>query len=334
MDVSRKIMQPMNQPDLIISTTDLTKTYGKKQVVDRLNLAVPKGSICGFLGSNGAGKSTTIKLLLGLTKPSGGSGLVFGENIVRDSVAIRERVGFLAQSPSFYGYLTARETLEFVASFFFSGSKTAIAARIEELLALVGLYDRADRPVKGFSGGELQRLGIAQAAINDPELIILDEPASALDPLGRRDVLKILESFRGRSTVFYSTHILDDVQRVSDRVVIMERGRLIAQGPIEELLAGDQSLFVATVRGDGLGVRDRLQRIPWIKKIDIETGMPDLQNNPTAKLQIQVTDAHRAETELLRLVMGDATIVTEFARSAQNLEDVFVNLVVGDREHE
>jgi ABC-2 type transport system ATP-binding protein len=318
----------MTYPDLIINTTDLTKVFSKKPVVNNLNLAVPKGSICGFLGSNGAGKSTTIKLLLGLTKPTSGSGTVFGSDIVRDSVAIRERVGFLTQSPSFYGYLTARETLQFVASFFFSGSKTAIAARIEELIDLVGLNGKADQPVKGFSGGELQRLGIAQAAINEPELIILDEPASALDPLGRRDVLKILESFRGRTTVFYSTHILDDVQRVSDRVVIMERGQIVAQGTIDDLLAGGRNSFYVTVRGDGLTVRNRLQAVPWIKEIESDPGLLDIKQEPTTRLQIHVADAYIAETELLRMMMADeATIVTEFVRSSHNLEDVFVNLV-------
>jgi ABC-2 type transport system ATP-binding protein len=325
----------VKQPSLIIDTHDLTKTYSNQAVVDKLNLAVPHGSICGFLGSNGAGKSTTIKLLLGLTQPSSGVGTIFGKNIVNDSLAIRERIGFLAQSPSFYGYLTARETLQFVASFFFSGSKTAIAARIEEIIELVGLNGKADRPVQGFSGGERQRLGIAQAAINDPELIILDEPASALDPLGRRDVLKILESFRGRSTVFYSTHILDDVQRVSDRVVIMEQGKLIAQGPIEQLLAGDRSLFHLTVRGDGQLVHERLRAVPWIKKIDLEFGVPDLENCPTTKLQIYVTNPQVAEAELLRLIMTDlATVVISFDQSSHNLEDVFVNLVEGANQHE
>jgi ABC-2 type transport system ATP-binding protein len=322
-------------PDLIISTHNLTKTYGDKQVVSKLNLAVPRGSICGFLGSNGAGKSTTIKLLLGLTQPSSGIGMVFGKNIAEDSVAIRERVGFLAQSPSFYGYLTARETLQFVASFFRSGSKTVMTKRIEELIELVGLTGKADRPVRGFSGGERQRLGIAQAAINDPELIILDEPASALDPLGRRDVLKILESFRGRSTVFYSTHILDDVQRVSDRVVILEQGKLIAQGSIEELLAGDRSLFYLTVRGNGQIVHERLRSVPWVKKIEVETGAPDLGNGQTTRLQIYVTNSTTAETELLRIVMSDdITIVTKFERSSHNLEDVFVSLVEGETKHE
>ena len=325
----------VTSPDLIISTENLTKSYGKRQIVSNLNLAVPRGSICGFLGANGAGKSTTIKLLLGLVQPTSGVGTVFGKNIVNDSVAIRERVGFLAQSPSFYGYLTARETLQFVASFFFTSSKTAIAARIEELIDLVGLNGKADRPVKGFSGGEKQRLGIAQAAINDPELIILDEPASALDPLGRRDVLKILESFRGRSTVFYSTHILDDVQRVSDSVVILDRGRLIAQGSIDELLAGNSNLFNLTIRGDGSTVKNRLLSIPWINKIEVETGIPDLTNNRTTKLLIHVSDARTAEIELLRIAMQDPeTIVTQFDRSAHNLEDIFVNLVGGGNKYE
>ncbi|MBE9189067.1 ABC transporter ATP-binding protein [Gloeocapsopsis crepidinum LEGE 06123] len=323
------------QSDFIITTQNLTKTYGRKPVVDRLNLAVPRGSICGFLGSNGAGKSTTIKLLLGLVKPSSGVGTVFGKDIVRDSIAIRERVGFLAQAPYFYGYLTARETLQFVASFFFKGSRAAIAARIEELIELVGLSGKADRPVRGFSGGERQRLGIAQAAINDPELIILDEPAAALDPLGRRNVLQILERFRGQSTVFYSTHILDDVQRVSDMVAILERGRLVAQDTIDQLLSGDRNLFSITVRGDGRTVCDRLKRVPWVKKtITTEVGVLGVEHH-TTKLQVQVTNPNAAETELLRLVMADPTIiVTQFGRISYDLEDVFVDLVERELNHE
>ncbi|OKH56272.1 multidrug ABC transporter ATP-binding protein [Calothrix sp. HK-06] len=319
----------VKQSDLIISTKDLTKIYGRKPVVDKLNLAVPRGSICGFLGPNGAGKSTTIKLLLGLIKPSSGTGAILGKNIVFDSVAIRERIGFLAQDPRFYGYLSARETLRFVASFFFKGSSIAIENRIDEMIDLVGLDGKADRPVRGFSGGERQRLGIAQAAINNPELIILDEPASALDPLGRRDMLQILESFRGRSTVFYSTHILDDVQRVSDTVVIMKRGRLIAQGSIQELLAGDRSQFYMTVRGDGLTTRERLKDMPWIKTIVLEDGLPDVDNNRTTKLQINVTNPNVAENELLRIVMmaDSEVVVTEFGRVSYELEDVFVDLV-------
>ncbi|MBV6622947.1 MAG: ABC transporter ATP-binding protein [Rivularia sp. (in: Bacteria)] len=321
----------LTQDDLIISTSNLTKSYGKKIILDKLNLAVPRGSICGFLGPNGAGKSTTIKLLLGLVKPSSGKGTILGKNIVRDSVSIREQVGFLAQEPRFYGYLTARETLRFVASFFFKGSKNQIESRIDEIIYIVGLDGKANRPVKGFSGGERQRLGIAQAAINDPELIILDEPASALDPLGRRDMLQIIEGFRGRSTVFYSTHILDDVQRVSDMVVILNKGKLIAQGSIQELLAGNRSQFHLTLRGDGLAIVNKLNNIPWIQAINIEPGFPDVNNNKTSKLHVNVTNPNTAENELLRLVMSDSeTVVTEFGRTSYELEDIFVDLVEGE----
>jgi ABC-2 type transport system ATP-binding protein len=320
----------LTDPNLIISTDNLTKIYRGQPVVENLNLSIPYGSICGFLGPNGAGKSTTIKLLLGLVKPTAGDGSIFGKSIVKDSVAIRERVGFLPQEPRFYGYLTARETLRFVAAFFDLGAKANIERRIEEMLDLVGLTGKADRPVSGFSGGERQRLGIAQAAINHPELIILDEPASALDPLGRRDVLKILESFRGRSTVFYSTHILDDVQRVSDTVVILNRGRSIAQGSIQQMLAGDRRRFHVTIRGGGGIVRDRLLQIPWIAAVRTEPGGLDGEGRSTTILHVDVSDPIAAESELLRLILADEQIVvTKFGQTVQNLEDIFINLVDG-----
>lgn len=143
--------------------------------------------------------------------------------------------------------------------------------------------------MREFSGGERQRLGIATAAINNPDLLILDEPASALDPIGRRDVLQIIRSFGQQSTVFYSTHILNDVQRVSDMVVILEQGRLLAQGDINQLVSGDRNLFRVTVCGDGLAVRDRLQQIPWIDKIALETGMPDIKNDRTTSFKSRST---------------------------------------------
>jgi ABC-2 type transport system ATP-binding protein len=230
-----------------VETRGLTKTYGHVAALKALDLSVRKNSIFGFLGPNGAGKSTAMKLLLGLVRPTSGSGSVFGNDIVSESFQIRTRVGYLAQHPRYYDHMTARETLRFVARFFYSGPESAIEQRVEESLSLVGLSDRADRKIRGFSGGELQRLGLAQAQINDPELLILDEPAASLDPMGRRDVLEIMARLRDEhnTTIFYSTHILDDVQRVSDSVAILDRGRLLAQAPIDELL---------TIGGMGIGV--------------------------------------------------------------------------------
>jgi ABC-2 type transport system ATP-binding protein len=222
----------------VIETEGLSKTYKGVEALKPLNLKVREHSICGFLGPNGAGKSTTIKLLLGLSKPTAGHASVFGLDIVRDSAAIRQRVGYLAQDPRYYNHMTARETLRFTAHFFYSGPQAALEARIAETLDLVGLSDKADRSIKGFSGGERQRLGIAQAQVNYPDLLILDEPAAALDPKGRRDVLDEMERLRKHTTIFYSTHILEDVQPVSDTYVILNHGEQIAQAPLEQLLAG------------------------------------------------------------------------------------------------
>ena len=233
-----------------IETRDLCKSYREVDAVRSLSFQVPEHSIFGFLGPNGAGKTTTIKLLLGLAKPTSGSATVFGRDVVRDSIDVRKSIGYLAQDPRYYETMTARETVRFTARFFFEGPKAAIEDRIKETLHLVGLEDKADRPIKGFSGGERQRLGIAQAQINYPDLLILDEPAASLDPMGRRDVLEVMERLRQHTTIFYSTHILEDVQRVSDTVLIMNKGALVAQAPIEQLLAGGEgTIYSIRLRG-------------------------------------------------------------------------------------
>jgi ABC-2 type transport system ATP-binding protein len=307
----------------VIETYGLAKTYKGVEALKALDLHVQHNSICGFLGPNGAGKTTTIKLLLGLAKPTGGSGRVFGKDIEKDNDEIRRRVGYLAQDPRFYDYMTARETLRFVARFFYTGTRTEIESRVAETLDLVALTDKADRPIKGFSGGERQRLGIAQAQVNYPDLLILDEPAASLDPIGRRDVLEVLCRLRKHTTVFYSTHILDDVQRVSDTVIILNHGALVAQGPIEELLArGQATAFTLTVKGDDAAVETRLRSQPWV------TGMEVMSKNGRVSWQIRVSDPNLAEAQLVPLALaGGGVTVCEFGRKAQNLEDVFLSIV-------
>ena len=224
--------------NIAIKTEGLSKTYNETTALKSLDFEVHEHSIFGFLGPNGAGKTTTIKLLLGLIKPTAGGGTVFGHDISSDSVEIRRKVGYLAQVPSYYMHMTARETLRFKTRFYFSGPRNLIEERVQETLEMVELDDKADRPIKGFSGGERQRLGIAQAQVHHPDLLILDEPAANLDPMGRRDVLRIMERLRKHATIFYSTHILDDVQRVSDTGAILNHGELVAQASINELLTG------------------------------------------------------------------------------------------------
>jgi ABC-2 type transport system ATP-binding protein len=312
----------------VIHTHGLSKLYKGVNALDRLDLQVPKNSIYGFLGPNGAGKSTTIKLLLGLIQPTSGKALVFGRDITRESLAVRRRVGYLAQEPRYYEHMTARQTLRYTARFFYRGPRDLIEARIDEMLHLVGLENKADRPVRGFSGGERQRLGIAQAQVNYPDLLILDEPAAALDPQGRHDVLSVMETLRKYTTIFYSTHLLDDVQRVSDRVAILNHGHLIAEAPIQDLLAGDEtaSVYALTLRNDAAealeAARNRLAQQPWVKSIQADS------QDGLVTWQIGVSDRDAAEDQILRTVLAEPGVrVRNFGRKTHNLEEVFINMV-------
>ena len=311
--------------DWVIQTHELGKTYRDVAALQPLNLKVPPHSIFGFLGPNGAGKSTTIRLLLGLARPTSGTASVFDMDILRDSAEIRNHIGYLAQDPRYYDDMTARETLRFTVRFFFKGPKQKIEDRIAETLELVGLSDKADRPIKGFSGGERQRLGIAQAQVNYPDLLILDEPAASLDPMGRRDVLEVMERLRKHTTIFYSTHILSDVQRVSDTVAILNHGKLIAQAPIDELLTGNGAVvYSLVVKGEGASTRERLLRQPWVKSVALK------HVNGTTELEVSTIDEGTAEARLLRMALDDpGTVVTEFGRHKYDLEEVFVQLVEG-----
>jgi ABC-2 type transport system ATP-binding protein len=326
-DNSKVEIRPMNPSNQnVIQTQGLSKSFGEVQALKDLDLAVPKHSITGFLGPNGAGKTTTIRLLLGLNRPTAGRGAIFGHDIVANSVEIRKRVGYLAQQPHFYEDMTAREILRFTVHFFYKGPQAKIEARIDEMLELVDLEDKANRRIKAYSGGERQRLGIAQAQINNPDLLILDEPAAALDPMGRLAVLKIMERLREHATIFYSTHILDDVQRVSDRVVILNQGRLISQGPIEELLVGEEgSVYTVQTAGEINEAQDRLSRQPWVSslRVDRQDGVVDWR--------VVVSDERAAQSQILRMILESPEVdVLDYGREKYELEKIFMQLVQGE----
>jgi ABC-2 type transport system ATP-binding protein len=287
--------------NVAVSTRGLCKSYDNGiSALKPIDLDLQGNSVVGVLGPNGAGKTTLIKLLMGLIRPTAGTASVFGHDTVRDSTEIRHRVGYLPQEPRYYEKMTARETLRFKARFYYSGTKPGIERRVGELLETLGLTDKADLPIKGFSGGERQRLGIAQALVSSPDLLVLDEPAASLDPMGRRDVLDIILSLRETGTVLYSTNILDDVQRVSDTVVILNRGELVALAPIDELLAGQRGcVFTAVTRGDTSGVRSAVSVLPWVSELRIET------DSDRSTWQVVVTDEVAAEASLFRLLASD-----------------------------
>jgi len=304
-----------------VSTRGLTKRYRLDVALDHLDLDVPAGCVFGFLGPNGAGKTTTLRLLTGLARPTEGSATVAGIDATTGGRALAERIGALDQDPRYYGWMTGRELLVFVGRLH-GLDGIALRSRVDEVLETIGLIDAANRRIGGYSGGMRQRLGIGQAMLPRPSVLFLDEPVSSLDPAGRRDVLELIGRLRGTCTVFMSTHILNDVERVCDRVGILNHGRLVTEAPMEELLASharpileldpepDQdaavAALVATVRGQA-----------WTRDVRVDHGL----------VRVFVTDADRAATEMLPLVVASGVRLGRFERVRPTLEDVFLALV-------
>ena len=222
----------------LLRTQELTKKYGDFTAVDRLSIELRRGEIYGLLGPNGAGKTTTILMLLGLSEPTSGEARVLGLDPTRNALEVKRRVGYLPDSVGFYPGLTGRENLRYTARL--NGlDRTDAEAQIASLLDEVGLAEAADRPVETYSRGMLQRLGIADALMKEPEILILDEPTTAIDPTGVTQLLALIRGFvaqRGIG-VLLSSHLLEQVERLCDRIGIFSRGRLVAEGTVKELSA-------------------------------------------------------------------------------------------------
>ncbi len=211
----------------------LGKAFGTHTVIDDLYLQVPQNSVFGFLGQNGAGKTTTMKMILGLLKPDTGEIRVFGERVLYGQTNTNRHIGFLPDVPEFYGFMKPKEYLGFCGEI--TGLDSGqIKSRSDELLKLVGL-EGVNKRISGFSRGMKQRLGIAQALLNQPKLLICDEPTSALDPLGRKEILDILEEVKETTTVLFSTHILSDVERICDDIAVLHHGKIVLQGDLEKI---------------------------------------------------------------------------------------------------
>jgi ABC-2 type transport system ATP-binding protein len=311
---------------LAIETRGLSKSYGGLVALKSLDLQVPCNSILGILGPKSAGKTTVIRLLLGLTAPTGGSGVVLGQDIVRHSLEIRERVGYLTEQPFHHEHMTARETLHFALRSFHGAPAEVIGMRVEETLEVVGLMDKADYPVKELSPDERQRLSIGQAQVNHPELLILDEPAGDLLPPGRWEVLSVLESLRTSTTIVYATHMVEDVQQVSDTVAVLSHGELVACTPFENLRASPSwAVFTVVIKGDPSEAHGRVVAQPWVSDISAT-----IENDQTTWL-VRVTDETIAEAELLRLVLRDERVaVIGFGHKAYELESITVGTANGE----
>jgi ABC-2 type transport system ATP-binding protein len=302
-----------------VHVESLKKYYGSIHALDGLNLEVTPGTIFGYLGPNGAGKTTTLRILTGLARPTSGKAQVAGVDILRDGRKLSPHIGHLPEEPAFYPWMTPREFLDYLGRLYGLSSKER-AARTRELLALVRMEDVSRRRIAGFSRGMRQRLGVAAALIHHPEVLFLDEPASALDPAGRKEVLELIEHLRGQCTVVMSTHILADVERVCDVVGIIAKGRMLVQSPREQLLER-YAVPAFEVEADDHEALSRwaeeLKRLPWVTAVTSQNG----------SIRVTVKDVQTAKRALLNQAVSAGLVLNRYEEIRPSLEDVFLQLV-------
>jgi ABC-2 type transport system ATP-binding protein len=292
--------------DAAIETSGLSKRFRKRVAVQPIDLEVPRGSLFGYLGPNGAGKTTTIRMLLGLASPTSGGARVLGRDVPRGLAAVRNELGSVLEDPAFYPRMSARANLKILART--AGDPHALG-RIDELLETVGLADRAGDKVRTYSHGMRQRLGLAASLLHDPELIVLDEPATALDPAGIRDVRALLAELRDEGrTIFISSHLLSEVEQICDHVAVVSKGRMMYQGTLAGLTTGAGRVRVEIDDPDA--AERALQALGW----SVERDGPSLY-----------VDGIPAK-EVNRALADRGLYAAGIAQQARRLEDVFLEL--------
>jgi len=307
----------------ILRCRGLVKTYkqGEKPAVDGLDLEVRKNSVFGYLGPNGAGKTTTIKIMTGLIRSDAGTVWVGDHEVNRHSLELRRRIGYLSQEPKYYTWMTGRELLELVGSVFGMSSKER-KKRTDELLDLSGLADTGKKRISGYSGGMVQRLGIAQALVNRPEVLFLDEPVSALDPLGRKEVLEFIDRLKNVTTVFMSTHILADVERVCDTVGIINNGKIIALEETRELkqtFAPPKVELSFDTKDDAHAFRTIASQRGW--KLEAE------QKGGDKVLRFTPADFSASRQDILKVIADNELALNSMETKSATLEDIFVKMI-------
>jgi ABC-2 type transport system ATP-binding protein len=303
-----------------IRCVGLTKHYGPVVALADLDLLVPHGSLFGFLGRNGAGKTTTMRLLAGLAHPTAGRAWVAGVETTDGDTTARKKFGYLPQEPAFYKWMTAREVLDYVGRLFEMPADER-QRRVEEMLELVGLQDAARRRVGGFSGGMHQRLGIAQALLHRPPVLLLDEPTSSLDPAGRYELLELLAGLRGETTIFFSSHILADVERICDTIAIIHQGRLVLVAGREELLqryAVNTALleFDPTAGPVDADLLAGLDAFPWVERVTAHQHA----------VRVVVGDVETGKRALLPYVVGQGALLQRYEWVRPTLEEIFLQV--------
>lgn len=301
----------------------LSKNYRDVEALKNLNLEIKNNLILGFLGVNGAGKTTTIKLLNSLIKPTAGRAFICGIPINENQMRVKSMVGYLSQEPAFYHWMTGKEFLDYVGGIF-GIKKSLLKERVSRLLEEVGLSDSGNRRIGGYSTGMKQRLGIAQALISDPKVLFLDEPVSSLDPVGRVHVLEIIKSLKGKATVFMSSHILNDIERICDEVAIIDKGELITH---EKLSVLKEKYISSAVL---IQCKEPLQRFKDLLSQEdsiLRAEFVDADGKEQSSLKVVFKDFERGKRVLPKLVVENGLTLVKYEMLTPTLEDVFMKLI-------
>lgn len=302
----------------ILQVQNLSKSFGSDKVIHDLSFDVPEHSIFGFIGKNGAGKTTTMKMVLGLLKADSGSIFVCGEKVSFGQTKTNQFIGYLPDVPEFYNYMRPKEYLKLCGEI--TGlSNDKIQLRSEELLTLVGLQG-VNKKIGGFSRGMKQRLGIAQALLNEPKLLICDEPTSALDPVGRKEILDILQQVKGKTTVLFSTHILSDVERICDHIAVLNNGKLALTGKLAELKGmhkADRLLIVFKANADKKQFINDPRIVPFMEHAEQADTM----------IIFHINDGLDTEAVVLEVLAQKRIVPLKFEVTEPTIENLFLEVV-------
>jgi len=298
---------------IAIKIENLNKSYDKKKVVEDLSFEVPLNSICGFLGPNGAGKTTTFKLITNLTKKDSGNIEILGKKVTSNTQS--KDIRFLQDVPEFYNFMNAYEYLTFICKL---NKLNNIDKRVKETLELVGLSNVRKKRISKYSRGMKQRIGIAGSIIPNPKILLLDEPVSALDPIGRKDIFDLLNKLRGKMTIVFSTHIIDDIERVSDRIIIIDKGKKVLDGTPKELKAKYLTNIIA-LRFNNKSDRNKFKKVFNIKDIKVEEIEEDI-------LKLVVTDL-KIQNDIFNILNKEKINILAFNILTPTLEEIFIEEV-------
>ncbi|MGM9932529.1 MULTISPECIES: ABC transporter ATP-binding protein [Bacillaceae] len=301
----------------MIQCENVTKSYKGFRALKGISFSIEGPGCFGFIGSNGSGKTTAIRIMAGLARATSGKIQIEGYDVEEDPKKIARVIGYLPQNPSFYDYMTGEEWMMFTGKLF-GMSKKDSSVRAEELLKRCGIWEARRRKIGGYSGGMKQRLGLAQALMNDPKLLLLDEPVSALDPIGRHQVLELIEELKKDHMIFMSSHILDDVEKTADHILILHKGKLLLSSSKQELMkeyAGSSITFQLLDSNDSLA--EALSSENWVERVAVTD----------RSYRVIVKDVVRARASLPLMIHEQGGIITDYRMETLSLQDIFFKVV-------